>query len=182
MNIFIIAKTQAGKTTLSNNLLELTSNSRIIKMSEYFRTHFVKKESDFLTNKEYVQAMTDFSVAILKDNKNFNIEYIASKYNLEDFDINIFEGIRNINDFIYFFNPNEDKVIIIETISNNALTVFDEGVDIIKGYVDWLKKCNILDNYLLTILRDSRNKNAFFEIYKEIEEYLKITNLKEKSY
>ena len=172
MKVFIIGATKSGKTTLAEKLSK-KYDFKHIKASALIRDIFPKNESDFKSKQEFTEAITKFSLDI-----NRKDPYIVSRYlwTSNNLDQNcIIEGIRNPNDFFELFDIANDKVILLKHENSDLKeTEFEKGIEIIKDYLLW--------NLRVEIIHPKRFHEIRFEDYKEIDRKLDVKSIFNVSY
>lgn len=159
MKIFIIGISKTGKSTLSTYLSN-KYNLEHIKSSLSIRNSFEYKESDFNNKQDFINAITEYSIELNQKVPNFISTYIKNNYDLTK--NVIIEGIRNPNNFFDLFNINEDKVIFLDYLNNEVKqTKFENGIDVIKHYLNW--------NLELNIIPQNRIQYLIYSNYNEIQ-------------
>lgn len=159
MKIFIIGISKTGKSTLSIYLSN-KYNLEHIQSSLSIRNSFEYKESDFNNKQDFINAITQYSIELNQKVPNFISTYIKNNYDLTK-NI-IIEGIRNPNNFFDLFNINEDKVIFLDYLNNEVKqTKFENGINIIKDYLNW--------NLELNIIQKNRIQYLIYSDYNEIQ-------------
>lgn len=159
MKIFIIGISKTGKSTLSTYLSN-KYNLEHIQSSLSIRNSFEYKESDFNNKQEFIEAITQYSIELNQKVPNFISTYIKNNYDLTK--NVIIEGIRNPNNFFDLFNINEDKVIFLDYLNNEVKqTKFEDGIDVIKNYLNW--------NLELNIIPQNRIQYLIYNNYNEIQ-------------
>ena len=142
MNIIVIGRTAYGKTNVAKALCEATGKGHI-GMSDWVRKEF-KSTAD--NRDDFVREISEYSIKELRKNPRRSVDYI---YANNDFGGSSFviEGIRNPHDFFELYKSG-DIVIHINFCSaakiGTPTSVFDEGVDIIGGYMDWATEIGLL--------------------------------------
>ena len=160
MKIFIIGATKSGKTTLAEKLSK-KYNFKHIKASALIRDIFPKNESDFKSKQEFTEAITKFSLDINRKDPYIVSRYLRTSNNLDQ--NCIIEGIRNPNDFFELFDIANDKVILLKHENSDLKeTEFEKGIEIIKDYLLW--------NLRVEIIHPKRFHEIKFEDYKEVSE------------
>ncbi|TSC82432.1 MAG: hypothetical protein G01um101419_588 [Parcubacteria group bacterium Gr01-1014_19] len=141
MKIFVIGMSNSGKTTLAKKIAELYG-LECLSASEWVRTAS-PEFADGPKSDDQVAAMTEFTIATLKKNPKITVDFLNDKYDLTK--SYVIEGVRNPGDFIRLFNPVTDYVVFI-TNNNNALkaTLFEEGIGVIRKYLDYLSSNGLL--------------------------------------
>lgn len=159
MKIFIIGISKTGKSTLSTYLSN-KYNLEHIQSSLSIRNSFKYKESDFNNKQEFINAITEYSIELNKKVPNFISTYIKKNYDLTK--NVIIEGIRNPNNFFDLFDINKDKVIFLDYLNNEVKqTKFEDGIDVIKHYLNW--------NLELNIIPQNRIQYLIYNNYNEIQ-------------
>lgn len=159
MKIFIIGISKTGKSTLSTYLSN-KYNLEHIQSSLSIRNSFEYKESDFNNKQDFINSITQYSIELNQKVPNFISTYIKNNYDLTK--NVIIEGIRNPNNFFDLFNINEDKVIFLDYLNNEVKqTKFENGIDVIKHYLNW--------NLELNIIPQNRIQYLIYSNYNEIQ-------------
>lgn len=138
-NIFIIGRSRSGKTPLATKLAtEL--GMQYIKASEWIRKEFPQQQGD---RNSFITAITAASLQRLRENPRVCLDYITTNYDLSQ--PSIIDGARNPHDFVHLFRPQYDTAIILNYTPNNIVyTPFEQGIEIIKSYLDWLSNNGII--------------------------------------
>jgi len=175
MNIIILGKTNVGKTPftelLQNEMLKTLPKDKIniISASKWVKNIYNRPEN--LTKEEYVKDISAFSIRMLKDNQD--LDYNAIYNSLRWTGINIIDGIRNPYTFNRIFNPNEDKVLIINKINDiREFSSFDKGVDVIQYNINWLISVGLMEMSNLKTINYLENIEAEFNIKDIVGEIL----------
>ena len=172
MKVFIIGATKSGKTTLAEKLSK-KYNFKHIKASALIRDIFPKNESDFKSKQEFTEAITKFSIDVNRKDPYIISRYLRTSNNLDQ--NCIIEGIRNPNDFFELFDIVNDKVILLKHENNDLKeTEFEKGIEIIKDYLLW--------NLRVEIIHPKRFHEIRFEDYKEIDRKLDVKSIFNVSY
>lgn len=138
-NIFVIGKTNVGKTPLVE-YLKTIDGVAAVSASDWVKSIYVRNPDHSKT--EYVNDITRFSKEKLKDDHDCAFRHTNSLLK----ELNIIDGVRNPNDFIKLFDPNRDVVVFVDPISPSKYsTLFDDGVDIIVSYVYWMIQNGLFD-------------------------------------
>ncbi len=144
MTIFVIGYTATGKTPFAQKLANELGYKHI-SASEWVKTKF-KASSETLTREEYVKEITSYSIEQLKVDPDSCVRYIIDNYREDFFNGTlVIDGVRNPRDFMKLFYSETDKVISLESINKEALTEFEEGVQVIKQYCLWLINNNLIE-------------------------------------
>ena len=172
MKVFIIGATKSGKTTLAEKLSK-KYDFKHIKASALIRDIFPKNESDFKSKQEFTEAITKFSLDVNRKDPYIISRYLRTSNNLDQ--NCIIEGIRNPNDFFELFDIVNDKVILLKHENNDLKeTEFEKGIEIIKDYLLW--------NLKVEIIHPKRFHEIKFEDYKEIDRKLDVKSIFNVSY
>jgi hypothetical protein len=141
MSIFVLGRSRTGKTPFARGAAKFLG-ARPISASEWVRSRF---PSDGYTDRAaFIQAITKFSQQQLKENPLACVEYIRSRYDLNDF--SVVEGIRNPHDFIHLFDPRRDLAVFLEHDGNQLPeTELEKGIPIIRDYLSYLTTNGLLE-------------------------------------
>jgi len=160
MNIIILGKTNVGKTPLSSIIKNYLKEANIISASQWVKKLYNRPEG--LSKEEYVKDISSFSIEKLKENKD--IDFVNIKNSLVD-GINIIEGIRNPYTFNRVFEPNTDKIILLDRIGDRRVfSEFDKGIDVIKYNIEWLISIGLMKTQDYQIINYTENIEDEFNI------------------
>lgn len=136
MKIFLIGFSGLGKTPLNKLLVTAMPGAQLISASEWVRSQCPPTAT--------VAELTAFSNSNLARNPRSCIDFIASKYNLDD-GISIIDGIRNPFDFTNLFDYTKDVVIFLYRVGIYPKSSFEEkGILAIQKYVEFLRSENLV--------------------------------------
>lgn len=108
-NIFIVGTTKTGKTSLAKEI----EGYKLISGSEWVKAVFEPSSPDILPgSKQYLEEITEFSKGGLMQDPDLCINFIRSKYPIEEGGF-VIEGLRNPRDFVSLFRPHIDTFIAI---------------------------------------------------------------------
>lgn len=163
MQVFIIGKSKAGKSTLAKKVLEILPNACLYEAGSWTREEFkVFDNSQYDEMSElFRDKLTKFALDKLKANPNYSFEKFNDWNNLhKDIKHKIIIGVRNPDDFIQMtLQDKNNKVIFIDGKGKTSTTtdLFEEGLEVIKKYVLW--KNNLGQNYSLLNIGISESYN-----------------------
>ena len=140
MKHFVIGSSRTGKTTYAKTLAE-KHGFQHISAGRWAREWYLGdyENSQEMTNDPQIIAdMTAYSLAVLKAAPNTTIEFMADHYDL--YKPSVIEGVRNPRDFMRLYDPAKDVVHRLIYKGNPITpTKFEEGVEIIGRYMEWLQ-------------------------------------------
>lgn len=141
MNIFIIGTSGTGKTPFATRLTQTFGHTHITS-SAWVRTRFRARETDE-TRDAYTQAITDFSINLLRNDPLLCISYMREHNDLSK--NCVIEGVRNPLVFFQLFDARHDIVILLNYTENPLKkTAFEEGVDVIAHYLSYAVKVGLV--------------------------------------
>ena len=144
MKIFVIGSSQTGKSPLAKALAE-NMRCKYLSTSGWVRNRFTA--NDYPTTKEFITAMTEYSINELRENPDRCIEYLNEQHDLSQ--ACVIDGVRNPHDFIKLFDPKYDSVIILQRKKNPIRpTQFESGIELISAYLQYLEKTGLIDQQL----------------------------------
>lgn len=137
-NVYLIGISGVGKTQYAQ-LFKENLGMMVISAGEWAveglkRDRGIKRP--LVKSQEYLEEVTKYSLSKLKSNRNINLEYIGSKYNLNNGCV--LDGMRNPYEFIHLFRPLIDHVVCITGKSSLKPTAFEDGNNVIFKYLEWL--------------------------------------------
>lgn len=143
MQLFILGKTKTGKTTLSN--LFQKEGYQIYEAGSWARKEFelINKGTKDEFSFEFKENLTNYALSKLKEDNYYSVKQYEKFLNLQKVDKKLIVGVRNPDDFIQMLSMDkENKVIFInsEKQFSGSLELFEEGLKIIKDYLDWKKR------------------------------------------
>lgn len=146
MNIFIIGPSRSAKTPIANLVAKELGVDRI-SASDWIRSIF-NTSNPIVTIEDKQKALEEITLLsqnLLKENPNRCIDYLQSKYAINDLD-HVLEGFRNPRDFLTLFNPRNDRVVLLTHPSSplHPLTFETEGLSIIEQSIDWFVQCEMM--------------------------------------
>jgi hypothetical protein len=147
-NIFIIGKTKSAKSALADWIETKYPEFCRVQASEWIKAECPWESYQLLEDSypEYVKFLSHLSAKRLKENPDACIDYIKRKYRIEN-GMYAIEGIRNPRDFMSLFDPERDMVLFLSNPGHEFDGNFDDGIEVIKGYVEWLAKHMLFANF-----------------------------------
>lgn len=140
MKIFIIGTTNSGKSTLAKYISNIL-NAPIISAGAWMKKNYYQAVEE--TKENYTKMLTRTSMGFLQKNPNFFLEKIQDEVQKNIYSsVIIIEGIRNPRDFIHLFNPNEDVVILVNSVINEIKEYPEfeiKGLEIIDELIKYFK-------------------------------------------
>lgn len=149
--MFILGKTKSGKSTLANICQE--QGYTIYEAGSWARQEFdvINTGSKDEFSSEFKENLTNYALDKLKTDcyyslkkyEQFVVENVCEK--------KLIVGVRNPDDFLNMLRMDkENKVIFIHSKKSyeGSLELFEQGLKIIKDYLDWRK---LLGNEIVTI-------------------------------
>lgn len=169
-NIFVIGYSKVGKSPFAQHFAEQIGYKHI-SASEWVKQTFIPSSPN-LSIKDYIKEITEYSKQqLIKENHNNCIRFIQQKYGTEYLNGKlVIDGIRNPRDFSFLFQPNTDKIILIEADhSIVAASAFERtGILAIDYYMHFLIEQKFVNsNNYITINYQDR-----MDIEKEVNECL----------
>lgn len=159
-NIFLIAKTKDGKTTVSNFLVEELGVTTI-SASKWVVPAFLA-EFPYEKNPEvYSHKISKFSIDRLKKDPDSCIDVIKNDPSVKAGNC-LIEGIRNPRDFLALFDARKDFVIRFEVETNiGNYSKFEQfGIQAIDGILDWYIACELIKPNQIIRFRLSDRENG----------------------
>lgn len=155
-NLFVLGKSQCGKSTFSRKFCELNPEFQHIQGSEWIKA----KHPEFVdtTQKNYREKITEASMKAIQENPNACVEFINQKYDLTK--PTVVEGLRSPYDFMKLFDASKDYVLILDDCFAGSYPAFlDQGVEKISELVVFLNTICVVKKSQLHI--ESYTKIAY---------------------
>lgn len=158
MQIFILGKTKSGKSTLAHICKE--NDFTIYEAGAWARKEFdtLNTGSKDEFSVEFKENLTNYALGKLKEDSYYSVkkyeEFLKDLKNLTGLknihnEKKLIVGVRNPDDFLQMLRMDKNnKVIFIKSKKQftGSLELFEEGLEIIKQYLDWrLKLGNAID-------------------------------------
>jgi hypothetical protein len=141
MSLFVLGRSRTGKTPFAAQVA-LVLGCPHLMASEWVRKRF--PPAPFADRQALVDALTRFSVAELRRDPQVCVDYIRAHHDLRRF--HVVEGVRNPHDFIHLFDPRQDRAVFLEYTTNELRpTAFEGGLQVIRGYLDYLTNSGLVD-------------------------------------
>lgn len=159
-NIFLIARTKDGKTTLSKFLVEEFGFSTV-SASKWVVSTFLAENPYESDPEEYSRKISAFSLEKLRENPNACLDVVASEPEVLAGHC-LIEGVRNPRDFASLFDPRKDFVIRFEVESNKGdYSNFEsKGLQAIDAILDWYTTCDLVDELQVMRFRLAARENG----------------------
>lgn len=132
---FVIGASGSGKTTLAREIA-LRDKRPLISAGAWAREWLGEADHSLAS----ASNLAAYSVAILRADPKTTIKYIAGRYAARPA---VIEGLRNVADFVHFFDPETDSVIRIDT-DPASMSPFDGGVLVIDSYLQWMVSTGLI--------------------------------------
>lgn len=143
MQVFILGKTKSGKSTLANICKQ--EGYVIYEAGNWARKEFelvnTGATDEFST--DFKENLTCYAIGKLKEDSYYSVKQYEKFLNAQKVDKKLIVGVRNPDDFLQMLRMDkENKVIFItsEKQFSGSLELFEEGLKIIKNYIDWKEK------------------------------------------
>lgn len=143
MQVFILGKTKSGKSTLANICQE---QGYII----YEAGSWARKEFDLINtgshdefSSEFKENLTAYALTKLKEDSYYSVKKYEQFLLENKHDKKLIVGVRNPDDFLNMLRMDKlNKVIFINTEKSyeGSLELFEQGLQIIKDYLNWRKR------------------------------------------
>jgi|ERR1035437_559332 adenylate kinase family enzyme len=146
MKIFLIGISQSGRTTVANALCENNSFQLIdaLDCMQFSFRERLPKEHPQKFQEEYQLALS----LKTKENPNHCIDSVKNiMNNYPDKKYLIIDNITSPRDFAHLFNINEDIVIFLNRVDNEAeyKDCDSIAVSVMRDYCFWMSSCNYLN-------------------------------------
>lgn len=142
MQVFILGKTKTGKSTLAKIVKEF--NYTIYEAGSWAREEFSKintgEKDEF--SAEFKENLTQYALSKLKEDSYYSLKKYE-KFLLNGVDRKLIVGVRNPDDFLHMLRKDEKNLVIFiksKRQFDGALELFEEGLKIIKDYIDWKER------------------------------------------
>lgn len=138
--VFVLGPSASGKTPFARALCDALKLPHV-PASAWVRERF--PGGDFATRADFVDAITRFSIAQLRDDPARCTDYLFAHYDLSR--PCVIEGMRNPHDFVRCFDARCDIAVLLSH-EGTALTptAFERGLDVIAQYLDWLSAAGVM--------------------------------------
>jgi hypothetical protein len=141
MKIFVMGRTHSGKTPFARRLAESTGATHLAA-SAWVRERFPAGAS--------VDAMTSFATEELRRDPQISAAHLARKIATAaaaEHVVIVIEGVRNPYDLAATFDPREDRAVFLRYTGADAPapTTFEQGLEVIRAYLEWLVANGLLD-------------------------------------
>lgn len=164
MKIFIIGPSKSGKTPFADRVAA-GLRCPCVGASEWFRQHFPPQGD--LSRQEFTDAITRFSIEVLRRDPDVNIRYLRDKRLPST--PSVVEGIRNPRDFAHLFDYQEDRVVFLSCSQTDLeQTNFEAGIGVIRALVSYWINCNLMRTDRVTEV----SMGSFDEIPAVADQYL----------
>lgn len=146
MNIFIIGLPKSGKTTVAKALCQDGRFEYIDSASWLKATYRAPKDNEH--EQQYEESYHNYLINRLKIDPSLtskNIQATMASYpNSFEF---VIDGIINPKDFTQLFNYNEDIIVFLNRINNEAVCQDYQniGASVIKDYCFWMASAGLLE-------------------------------------
>jgi hypothetical protein len=132
-NLFLVGLTKSGKTTIA---ARLASELGLIHVpaSAWAREGFGDKGS----GPDFTRRLTEWSLVKLRADPDVCVRHVRARFTL-DRGGHVIEGVRNPRDLVGLHDPRRDVIVRIDNARViGPETAFEEGVDVICAYAEWL--------------------------------------------
>lgn len=150
MQIFILGKTKSGKSSLAAKLK--TCDFEIYEAGSWARNEFSKINKDVSDEMSIIfkNNLTNYALSILKTNPLYSFEkYIEFRNNNKNLKNIVISGVRNPDDFIRMIEQDDNNLVLFlkssKEYENGDLTNFEDGISVIKAYIQWKQQFLKLD-------------------------------------
>lgn len=159
-NIFLIARTKDGKTTVSKFLAEEFGFSTI-SASKWVVPAFLC-EHPYETNPVvYAKKISDFSISKLRDDPDACVKTLSND-SLFQAGHCLVEGIRNPRDLALLFDSRKDFLVRFEVEANKeSYSDFEsKGLLAIDAMLDWYTTCSLVGEFQVMRFRLAQRENG----------------------
>ncbi len=144
MKTFILGRSGTGKSPFAQQVAAATGMAHV-SASRWVRERFPKTRFDYDTRQQFVDAITAFSQARLREDPNVCVDFITTNEPIAD--RVIIEGIRNPRDFALLFDPKHDEVVLLDHSPADLVpTAFEGGLAVIERYLTWMVDTGLIDD------------------------------------
>lgn len=168
MQVFILGKTKTGKSTLAKIVEEF--NYTIYEAGAWARQEFSKINTGSTDefSVEFKENLTQYALNKLKEDSYYSVKKYE-EFLTKNKEKKLIVGVRNPDDFLQMLRKDEKNLVIF--INSNkqfegSLELFEEGLKIIKDYLEWKEK---LGNPIETINiseKDIHDENLLIQLLK----------------
>lgn len=169
MQVFILGKTKSGKSTLAHICEQ--QGYTIYEAGSWARKEFelINTGSRDEFSVEFKENLTNYALGKLKEDNYYSVKKYESFLNEKNDDKKLIVGVRNPDDFLQMLRMDKDnKVIFIQSKKQctGSLELFEEGLKIIKDYLDWKEKLGTPIEVIEINEEDILQKESVMEILK----------------
>ena len=143
MQVFILGKTKSGKSTLAH-ICEQHG------YTTYEAGSWARKEFELINtgsrdefSVEFKENLTNYALGKLKEDNYYSVKKYESFLTEKNVDKKLIVGVRNPDDFLQMLRMDKDNKVIFITSEKQftgSLELFEEGLKIIKDYLNWKAK------------------------------------------
>lgn len=159
-NIFLIARTKDGKTTLSKFMASEFGFS-FLSASKWVVPSFLAEHPYVSEPQEYARKISAYSLEKLMSNPNACVEVVQNDP-LATSGHCIIDGVRNPRDFSILFDPRKDMVVRFEVETNTGTySDFEKyGLQAIDSILEWYEKCGLIEPWQVMRFRVADRHNG----------------------
>jgi len=140
-NIFVVGASNTGKSTLAKKIRD-TFDLKYVHAGTWATEMYETRPEE--KSRAYIDGVTAYALDKLREDPNICITYLASQGVMcgKGF---LVDGIRNPRDFSRIFDTQNDVAVILNYKENPiAPTIFEQGVEVITAYTQWLVSNGLL--------------------------------------
>lgn len=143
MQIFILGKTKSGKSTLAQIFEK--HDYVTYEAGAWAREEFdqINSGSNEEFSSEFKENLTNYALGKLKEDCYYSVKKYEKFLTTTDKKNKVIIGVRNPDDFLQMLRMDKENVVVFINSKNKlsgSLELFEEGLNIIKEYIDWRKK------------------------------------------